>query len=126
LRPSQTARPAIDNGWPGLFSGGNLKRWKHRVFCPIDVSDLKEGLDKTMPHISVKMFPGKTEEQKQEFAAKVVEAAKAIFGSTDASLSVAISEVEPPEWETTVYGPDIAANEAALYKRPGYGDLAKA
>jgi 4-oxalocrotonate tautomerase len=79
-----------------------------------------------MPHISVKMFPGKTEEQKQEFAAKVVEAAKAIFGSTDASLSVAISEVEPPEWDATVYGPDIAANETALYKRPGYGDLAKA
>ncbi|MNF05921.1 4-oxalocrotonate tautomerase [compost metagenome] len=55
-----------------------------------------------------------------------MEAAKAIFGSSDTSLSVAISEVEPSDWETTVYGPDIAANEAALYKRPGYGDLAKA
>ena len=29
-----------------------------------------------MPHIAVKMFPGRTEEQKQEFAPKVVEAAK--------------------------------------------------
>jgi 4-oxalocrotonate tautomerase len=110
-----------------LFSGGNLKQWRPQVFCPIDVAKPEsQGLDKTMPHISVKMFPGKTEEQKQEFAAKVVEAAKAIFGSSDTSLSVAISEVEPNDWETTVYGPEIAANEAALYKRPGYGDLAKA
>lgn len=78
-----------------------------------------------MPHIAVKMFPGKTEAQKQEFTAKVVEAAMAIFGSTDASLSVAITEIEPPEWDAKVYGPEISANDAVLYKRPGYGALAK-
>lgn len=78
-----------------------------------------------MPHIDVKMFPGRTEEQKQEFAAKVVEAAQAIFGSSDASLSVSISEVEPAEWNAKVYGPEIMANERTLYKRPGYGALSK-
>lgn len=77
-----------------------------------------------MPHIAVKMFPGRTEEQKQEFAAKVVEAAKSIFGSSDASLSVAILDVDPAKWDAEVYGPDIQANEDKLYKRPGYGALA--
>jgi len=78
-----------------------------------------------MPHIAVKMFPGRTEEQKQEFAAKVVEAAKTILGSSDASLSVSISEVEPAEWDSKVYDPEIAANESMLYKRPGYGALSQ-
>ncbi|MFK0386972.1 tautomerase family protein [Agrobacterium sp. NPDC090273] len=78
-----------------------------------------------MPHIAVKMFPGRTEKQKQEFAAKVVEAAKTVFGSSDASLSIAITEVKPADWDADVYSPEIAANEDALYKRPGYGTLAK-
>ena len=78
-----------------------------------------------MPHIAVKMFPGRTEGQKQDFAAKVVEAAKTILGSSDASLSVSISEVEPAEWDARVYDPEIAANESILYKRPGYGPLAQ-
>ncbi len=77
-----------------------------------------------MPHIAVKMFPGRTDEQKQEFAAKVVEAAKSIFGSSDESLSVAILDVDPAKWDVEVYGPDIQGNEDKLYKRPGYGALA--
>ncbi|MCY1745659.1 tautomerase family protein [Ensifer sp. SL37] len=78
-----------------------------------------------MPHIVVKMFPGRTEEQKQEFAAKVVEAAKTILGSSDASLSVSILEVDPAEWDASVYDPEIVANESTLYKRPGYGALSQ-
>lgn len=78
-----------------------------------------------MPHISVKMFPGRTEEQKQQFADKIVEAAKTILGSSDASLSVSISEVEPSKWDADVYDPQIVAKEHALYKRPGYGSAAK-
>lgn len=79
-----------------------------------------------MPHIAVKMFPGRTEEQKQEFAARVVETAMAVFGSSEASLSVAIIEVEPSDWDAKVYAPEIVADESALYKRPGYGALANA
>jgi 4-oxalocrotonate tautomerase len=77
-----------------------------------------------MPHIALKMFPGKTEEQKREFTAKIVEAAMTILGSSEASLSVTITEVNPADWEATVYGPEISAAESALYKRPGYGALA--
>lgn len=78
-----------------------------------------------MPHIAVKMFPGKSEAQKQEFSAKVVELAMTVFGSSESSLSVSITEVEPSAWDERVYDPEIAAAESALYKRPGYGALAK-
>lgn len=71
------------------------------------------------------MFPGRSEEQKQEFAAKVVEAAKTILGSSDASLSVSILEVDPADWDASVYDSEIVANESTLYKRPGYGALSQ-
>ncbi|CAN7568445.1 tautomerase family protein [Rhizobium sp. LjRoot30] len=77
-----------------------------------------------MPRIAVKMFPGRTEAQKEEFAAKVVEMAMAVFGSSAASLSVSITEVEPSAWDAQVYDPEIVAAESDLYKRPGYGLLA--
>ncbi|TCL66453.1 4-oxalocrotonate tautomerase [Rhizobium sp. BK251] len=77
-----------------------------------------------MPHIAVKIFPGRSEQQKHEFAAKVIEAAKSVFGSSDTSLSLAILDVAPEEWDVEVYGPEIQANEDKLYKRPGYGSLA--
>lgn len=77
-----------------------------------------------MPHIAVKMFPGKSDTQKEEFAARVVELAKAVFGSSDASLSVAIIDVQPERWEIEVYNPEIKASTDNLFKRPGYGSLA--
>ncbi|MDR6759327.1 hypothetical protein J2Y48_004643 [Mycoplana sp. BE70] len=55
----------------------------------------------------------------------VVEAAKLIFGSSGESLSVAIFDVDPANWDDEVYNPEIQANEDKLYKRPGYGALAK-
>ncbi len=48
------------------------------------------------------------------YASGIVEAAKAILGSSDASPSVSISEVEPAEWDARVYDPEIAANESML------------
>lgn len=72
-----------------------------------------------MPHKAVKMFPGRTEERKREFAAKE------ILGSSNASLSISISEVDPTEWDARVYGSEIVANEKMLHKRPGYGALSQ-
>ncbi|SMC96473.1 tautomerase family protein [Rhizobium sp. RU36D] len=77
-----------------------------------------------MPHIAVKMFPGRTETQKQEFSEKVVELAMTVFGSSASSLSVSITEVEPSQWDAKVYDPEIVAAGSDLYKRPGYGALA--
>lgn len=73
-----------------------------------------------MPHIVVKHWPGPSEEQKAELAAKIVEAVMTTFGSREASLSVAIEEVDSKVWMDTVYQPEIAPKLDALYKKPGY------
>ena len=73
-----------------------------------------------MPHIIVKLFSGRSEELKAEIAAAVVKALKETAGSTDASLSVAIEDVDPADWAEKVYAPDIKANWDQLYKKPGY------
>lgn len=73
-----------------------------------------------MPHIIVKMYAGKSEAQKQEFTAAIVQAAQQILGSTDASLSVTIEDVAPADWAEQVYHPDIQPHLERLYKKPGY------
>lgn len=73
-----------------------------------------------MPHIIVKLWPGKSEEIKKELAKQIVEDVKRIAGSPDKSISVAIEEVPADEWVEKVYEPDIAANLDELYKKPGY------
>jgi 4-oxalocrotonate tautomerase len=73
-----------------------------------------------MPHIIVKLWPGKSEQVKKELAEQIAEDVKRIAGSSDKSISVAIEEVAADEWVDKVYEPDIAANWDALYKKPGY------
>jgi 4-oxalocrotonate tautomerase len=73
-----------------------------------------------MPHIIVKLWPGKSEQTKNELAQQIAEDVKRIAGSSDKSISVAIEEVAADEWVEKVYGPDIAANWDELYKKPGY------
>lgn len=77
-----------------------------------------------MPHVVVKMFPGRSEAQKSELAAKITEALVAAAGSREESVSVAIEEVAPEAWMDQVYGPEIAPRLDALYKKPGYGPKA--
>ena len=51
-----------------------------------------------MPHIDVNLFPGRTEEQKQKLADKIVEDAMEILGTPREALSVAMHEVAPENW----------------------------
>ena len=73
-----------------------------------------------MPHISVKMYAGRSEEQKQAIAAALAEAMMASSGCSDASLSISIEDVEPADWKDKVYTPEIEAAGNRLYKQPGY------
>ena len=38
------------------------------------------------------------------------------------SVSVAMEEVKPQDWVEKVYKPDIKANWAKLYKKPGHDE----
>jgi len=73
-----------------------------------------------MPHVVVKHWPGPTEQQKAELAAKIVQAVRETFGSSEASLSVALEEVAPDQWTAQVWRPEIEPKLQALYKKPGY------
>jgi 4-oxalocrotonate tautomerase len=77
----------------------------------------KEG---TMPHIIVKMYPGRTEQQKRQLAEAIVKDVVAIAGGSEGSVSVAIEEIAPAEWTEKVYKPDIQRNWDKLYKKPNY------
>jgi 4-oxalocrotonate tautomerase len=73
-----------------------------------------------MPHIVVKIAPGKTQEQKQQFTEAVVHGVKSIFGYDEDAVSLIFEEVAPDAWKSQVYEPEIIPKWAELSKRPGY------
>ena len=73
-----------------------------------------------MPHVIVKMFSGRSEEDKKRLAERVTVALMNTIGSSESSISVAIEDVDPADWTEKVYDPEIAACKKSLYKKPGY------
>ena len=73
-----------------------------------------------MPHVIVKLWPGKTKQQKQRLADAIVKDVTEIFRYGDESVSVAFEEIGAPEWREKVYEPDIMGSPDKLYKKPGY------
>lgn len=76
-----------------------------------------------MPHIIIKLWPGKSEEQKTRLAQEITRDVMGVLGYGEESVSVAIEEVESRTWNEQVYEPDILARPENLYKKPGYGSL---
>jgi 4-oxalocrotonate tautomerase len=73
-----------------------------------------------MPHVIVKLWSGKSEQQKARLAEEIAKDVVAILNVGEESVSVAIEEVEPQDWAEQVYQPDIVNNPETLYKKPGY------
>ncbi len=73
-----------------------------------------------MPHVIVKLWPGKTEKQKKRLAEEITQSVMRVLGYGDESVSVAIEEVEAKDWPSKVYRADIVGHESLLYKKPGY------
>jgi 4-oxalocrotonate tautomerase len=73
-----------------------------------------------MPHIIVKLWPGKSEEQKAMLAERIVKDAMEILGKPESSFSVAIEEISQDDWAEKVYKPEIMKDWDKLYKQPGY------
>jgi len=73
-----------------------------------------------MPHIVVKMYPGRTEEQKKALTEAIVKAVTSTIGCTEGDVSVGIEEVAPEEWQEKVYKPEIMGKADTLYKKPEY------
>ena len=73
-----------------------------------------------MPHVTVKLWPGKTEQQKNRLAEAITKNVMNILQYGEESVSVAMEEVKPQDWVERVYKPDIKRNLDKLYKKPGY------
>jgi len=73
-----------------------------------------------MPHVIVKLWPGKSEQQKRRLADAITKDVATVLNYGDESVSVAVEEVTAAEWNDKVYRPDIVDKAATLYKKPGY------
>lgn len=73
-----------------------------------------------VPHVIVKLWPGKTEGQKQRLAEEITQSVMSTLNYGEESVSVAFEEIASEDWAERVYRIDIAGNDQNLYKRPGY------
>jgi 4-oxalocrotonate tautomerase len=73
-----------------------------------------------MPHVIVKMHPGRTAEQKNKLAQAIAASVAEIAKCEGKTVSVAIEEIAPEKWAETVYRPDILDKKETLVIKPGY------
>ena len=73
-----------------------------------------------MPHIILKMWPGKSEKQKRELAERITKDVMDVLDYGEESVSVAMEEVTARDWLQKVYKPDIQNKQDHAYKKPGY------
>jgi 4-oxalocrotonate tautomerase len=73
-----------------------------------------------MPHVIVKLWPGRSGEQKRQLTDEIVKDVVAIAGCEAQSVSVAFEEVAPEKWADEVHRPNILDKANTLYKQPGY------
>ena len=66
--------------------------------------------ERVMPHVIVKMYPGRSEQQKRQLAEAIVKDVVTLTQVGENSVSVAIEEIAPAEWSEKVYKPDILSN----------------
>lgn len=76
--------------------------------------------EKEMPHVIVKLWPGRSEQEKKQLADAIVKDVVAHARCDESSVSVAIEEIKPSDWAEKVYKPDILNKQKTLYRKPGY------
>jgi 4-oxalocrotonate tautomerase len=74
----------------------------------------------TMPHVVVKLLPGKSEQQKSELAERITKDVMSVLHYGEESVSVAFEEVKAQDWTEKVYKPDIQNKWDKVFKKPGY------
>lgn len=73
-----------------------------------------------MPHVVVKLWPGKSDRQKTELSEAITRDVMDVLDYSQDAVSVAFEEVAADDWAERVYKPDIQAKWDQLYKKPGY------
>jgi 4-oxalocrotonate tautomerase len=73
-----------------------------------------------MPHVIVKLWPGKSEAQKKRLAQLITEDVMSVLEYGGESVSVAFQEVSASDWREQVCVPDILDRPKQVYEKPGY------
>ena len=73
-----------------------------------------------MPHIVVKMYPGRSDAMKRDLTERISRAVQASLDLDESTVSVAIEEYPPGEWLEKVFLPEIEGKPAQIWKKPGY------
>jgi 4-oxalocrotonate tautomerase len=73
-----------------------------------------------MPHIIVKLWPGKSERQKIRLAEEITRNVIETLHYGQECVCVAFEEISAKDWASKVYHAEIVGNEDKLYKKPGY------
>ena len=91
--------------------------------CDLSVSETlfaKEAKEREMPHVIVKLWPGRSEQEKKQLADAIVKDVVTYAKCDESSVSVAIEEIKSADWAEKVYKPDILNPRGKLYRKPGY------
>lgn len=75
-----------------------------------------------MPHVIVKLWPGKSDDQKQRLTQIITRGVMDVLDDGEDAISVAFVEVAPDDWTRQVYEPEIVGKWTNLTKQPGYGE----
>ena len=73
-----------------------------------------------MPHVTVQLWPGKSDQQKTQLAEEITKDVMKVLGYGDEAVSVTFEEVSPENWAEQVYKPNILDQPENVYKKPGY------
>ncbi len=71
-----------------------------------------------MPHITIKMLKGRTEEQKKSAAEKVAQSLVAAIGCNPKHISVAVEDYTPQQWQD-VFREEVTESDH-IYLEPDY------
>jgi 4-oxalocrotonate tautomerase len=70
-----------------------------------------------MPRVIVKLWPGKSEQQKTRLAEAITKEVMDILHYGEESVSVAMEEAKSQDWVEKVYKPEIRKKWEKLYKK---------
>ncbi len=73
-----------------------------------------------MPHVIIKMYPGRSVEQKNKLAEAITQSVVDIAKTSEEHVSIDIQEIAPEDWAETVYRKEILPKLDELAKKPGY------
>lgn len=73
-----------------------------------------------MPHITVKLWPGRSDELKRKVAEQIAKVVAEGLKVDLSDVSVAFEEITKADWGETVYKKEIRDNMENIYFKPHY------